>query len=154
MAKLFCFASRNLENVRRGYEAKRWAVATVSRSAMAGRISKAEKYMDVGSFGLLYCNPIQSFTVPFVVKSKADPTAVERDIWPEPWVLPFDIEPLGSPDKFLSKNEAERRWPILERRMPPYTSVSAALNFTGTTVFVPVEISVHEWDAILADLGR
>jgi hypothetical protein len=120
---------------------------------MSGRVSKARKYMDVGSLGLLYCNPTHSFTVPFVVRSKADPHFVEMDIWPEAWVLPFDIEPLGSPDVQLSRGEAERSWPILQRRMPPYTSVSAALIFTGTTVFVPVEVSDAEWGAILADLG-
>src|SRR4051812_45806393 len=119
MHKLFCFASRNLENIRRGYEAKRWAVATVSSSAMAGRISKAKKYMDVGSLGLLYCNPTHSFTVPFVVKSKANPWMVEADIWPEAWVLPFDIEPLGPPDIQISNKAAEERWPLLKRRMPP-----------------------------------
>jgi hypothetical protein len=151
--KLFCFASRNLENIRRGVRAGRWAVATVSDVSMKGRITKARKNLEPGDRGLLYCNPTHSFTSPFIVTSKADPTAVVADIWPEPWVLPFWIRPLGEPDKQLHMDEARARWPLLQRRMPPYTSVSAALNFTGSTVFVPVEITKEDWQIILSDLA-
>jgi hypothetical protein len=53
---LFCFASRDEENIRRGIEARKWAVASVSDWAMRTRIGKARKYLKVGSLGLLSCS--------------------------------------------------------------------------------------------------
>ena len=73
---LFCFASRNEKNIWLGVEARKWAVATVTDSAMQGRKTKARKYLKPGSKGLLYCNPTHSFTTPFVVESPADPNKV------------------------------------------------------------------------------
>ena len=43
---LFCFASRNEDNIRRGIVARKWAVAKLSESAMRGRITKARKYLN------------------------------------------------------------------------------------------------------------
>jgi hypothetical protein len=150
---LFCFASRNEENIWRGVKARRWAVATVSDAAMKGRITKARRYLAPGSKGLLYCNPTHAFTTPFIVKSRADPDAVVREIWPEPWVLPFEIEPLGDPTRQLPAKSALLRWPFLLNR-PHYKSVTAAMNITGSTVFVPVDISDEDWRTMLDDLAR
>jgi hypothetical protein len=151
--QIFTFASRSIENIQRGFEAQTWAVATVSSSAMKGRITKAEKYFAIGSQGILYCSPTQSFTVPFIVKTKANPHRVVKDIWPEPWVLPFEIQPLGNPTKQLHRDTAEKRWPFLRRGVLLKGSVSAAMNFTGSTVFVPVELSDEDWQIILEDLS-
>jgi hypothetical protein len=107
--KLFCFASRNLENIWLGVRANKWAVATVSDSAMRGRITKAERYFMPGAHGLLYCNPTQSFTTPFIATSKADPSAVVTDVWPEAWVLPFSMRPLGDPRRQVHKDHAAAR---------------------------------------------
>lgn len=149
--KLFTFASRNEKNIKLGFDSKLWAVATVSFSAMAARITKAEKYMEVGDCGLLYSNITHSFTVPFIVRSKADPNRVVTDIWPEPWRLPFSIEPLGDPSRQVHMHSAQSRWPIL--RNSTQSSVSAAMNFTGTTVFVPKVITQEDWDIVLHDLA-
>jgi hypothetical protein len=146
--KLFCFASKNLENIRRGVEARRWAVATVSRSAMRGRMTKARRYFEPGSRGLLYCNSTHSFTTPFIVESQADPNAVVTDIWPEPWVLPFSMRPLGGTHKQIIGGVAAARWPFLRDRLPPRGGVSAAMNLTGATVFTPVEITEADWKLI------
>jgi hypothetical protein len=148
---LFCFASRSETNIWLGVRAKKWAVATVSFSAMVARISKAEKYLNVGDLGILYCNPSHSFTTPFFVRSKADPVAVVSNIWPEPWRLPFDIEPLGDPSKQLHMSDAWKKWPVLQNN--PLKSISAAMNITGTTVFVPKRISEDDWNMILEDIG-
>lgn len=150
---LFCFASRNEENIWRGYKARMWAVATVSDSQMRGRVTKANKYLKNGSRGLLYCAPTQSFTVPFIVMSSADPHKIVKDIWPEPWVLPFKINPLGNPSRKISAASAELRWPYFHRRPHLWGGVTAAMNATGVTVFVPVDISEEDWTLILADLG-
>jgi hypothetical protein len=45
---------------------------------------------------------------------------------------------------------AKERWSMLKNSLA--TSVSAAMNITGTTVFVPNEISANDWAAILQDL--
>ena len=151
--KLFCFASRCEENIWRGVRAKKWAVAKVSDSAMRARITKAERYFVPGARGVLYCNPTHSFTTPFVATSEADPNAVVTDIWPEPWVLPFSMKPLGDPRRQVPMGAAVMRWSVLIERLRTYSSVSAALNITGTTVFVPTEIPEQAWQMILDDLA-
>lgn len=137
---LFCFASKNLENLQIGVAKERWAVATLSnQQSLAGRITKARRYLRPGAFGLFYCNPTHSFTTPFVVRSCVDADQVVSDVWPESWILPFEIEPLGDPSKQLPAAEATERWPILKKRLRERMGregVSAAMNLTGTTVFV------------------
>ena len=154
---LFCFASKNAENIRRGVAEKRWAVATLlNQQSMAARRTKALRYLREGSLGILYCNTTKSFTRPFIVASKADPTTIVSDIWPEPWCLPFDIEPLGDLSRQLPAEEARERWPVLRQRLEKNHGrggVSAAMNITGTTVFVPVSITEEEWHIILNDLA-
>jgi hypothetical protein len=152
--RLFCFASRSVENIRRGIEAKRWAVAKVTDTAMKARITKAERNLRPGDLGLLYCNPLHAFTVPFIVETRADPGAVITNVWPEPWVLPFDIAPLGDLRRSVEQNDAMGRWPIIQKRLAPSGGVSAAMNITGTTVFVPVEIELADWRIILDDLAN
>lgn len=150
---LFCFSSRNEENIRRGCEARLWAVATVGGSQMQARITKARRYLKVGSRGVLYCGPRHSFTVPFLVESTADPSAVVNDIWPEPWVLPFRIQPLGGPSKMLPAESAMLLWPCLHDKAHKHGGVTAAMNATGTTAFVPTQVSEEDWALILRDLA-
>lgn len=151
---IFCFASRNERNIQIGIERQLWAVATLAnQSSMAARATKAKKYLRPGAFGVLYCNPLHSFTTPFVVDSVADPEQVVSDVWPEPWRLPFRIKTLGDFPRRLHKDEAAKRWPTLKKRLATRGSVSAAFNFTGTTTFVPVDITAEDWAAICQDLG-
>ena len=147
---LFCFASKNLTNIWAGVGARLWAVAETSPSDMKARITKAKRLV-VGSLGLLYCNETHSFTTPFLVYSTPDPDRIISDIWPEAWRLPFRIHPLGNPSRQLHMDTAKQRWPVLMNSKQ--ASVSAALNITGTTVFVPTEISAEDWSLILDDLS-
>jgi len=87
------------------------------------------------------------------VESKADPDTVVKDIWPEPWVLPFAINPLGDLSKQLHADAARMRWPLIERQWRGRGGVTAALNITGVTVFVPVAITEEDWRLILTDLA-
>lgn len=105
----------------------------------------------VGSLGLLYCNETHSFTTPFLVYSPPDPERRVTDVWPEPWRLPLNIHPLGNPTRQLHMDIAKERWPVLKNS--GQASVSAAMNITGTTVFVPTEISAEDWSLILSDLS-
>src|SRR6516165_4646676 len=97
---------------------------------MRCRSTKAKNYLIPGVHGLLYCNPLHAFMVPFVVTSPADLDAVVKDVWPEPWVLPFAIRPLGDPRRKTSQESAMAHWPILIRRQEErgIKSVTAALN--------------------------
>jgi hypothetical protein len=49
--------------------------------------------------------------------------------------------------------DAWERWPVLQNKVRGPGGISAAMNITGTTVFVPVEISVKDWELILEDLA-
>jgi hypothetical protein len=151
---LFCFACRNVRNIELGVQYQTWAVATLlNLSSRAARARKAEKYLYPDALGILYCNPKHSFTTPFIVRSKADQTRIVEDIWPEAWCLPFAIEPLGDPSHMVSAEHARKRWPVVKKRWGPRGGVSAAMNITGTTVFVPVTITVEDWEIICGDLA-
>jgi len=155
--ELFSFASRNTRNIELGIEHQTWAVGTLlNQSAMAGRMTKAERYLKPGVLGVLYCNPLHAFTTPFIVRSRADPVRVITDIWPEPWRLPFAIQTLGDLSKRIHKDQAAKRWPTLKERLAERRAggVSAAFNITGTTVFVPVSISAEDWAVICNDLAN
>jgi len=147
---LFCFACKNLTNIWAGIGAGMWAVAETSESDMKARITKSKR-MKVGSLGVLYCNETHSFTTPFLVYSAPDAEKVVTDVWPEKWRLPFRIHPLGNPSRQVHMDEAKKLWPVLKASSA--SSVSAAMNLTGTTVFVPVEISADDWAAIVKGLA-
>jgi hypothetical protein len=148
--ELFCFASKSLTNIWAGIGARMWAVAETSESDMKARITKSKR-MRVGSLGLLYCNETHSFTTPFLVYSEPNTEEVIANIWPEKWRLPFRIHPLGDPSRQVHMDSAKKSWPILKKSSA--ASVSAAMNITGTTVFVPIEISTDDWAAIINDLS-
>lgn len=148
--ELYCFASKNLTNIWAGIGAGQWAVAETSPTDMKARITKSKR-MKIGSAGLLYCNETHSFTTPFLVCSEPDPNHIVTDIWPERWRLPFRIHPLGSPSRQLLAEHAKVQWPALSD--VGAGGVSAAMNITGTTVFVPTEISSEDWSLILTSLG-
>lgn len=148
--ELFCFASKNLTNIWAGIGARMWAVAETSATDMKARITKSKR-LKVGSLGLLYCNETHSFTTPFLVYSEPDPEKVVSDVWSEKWRLPFRIHPLGTPARQVHMDAAKTRWPILKN--VGAGGVSAAMHITGTTVFVPTEISGDDWALILSDLS-
>ena len=80
---------------------------------------------------------------PVFATSAADPRAVIADIWPEPWVLPFSIEPLGDLSRQIKGDLAKELWPILKDC--GVGGVTAAMNATGVTVFVPIQIADSDW---------
>lgn len=148
--ELFCFASKNLTNIWAGIGAQLWAVNETSPADMKARITKSRR-LKVGSAGLLYCSETHSFTTPFLVYSEPDPVREVTEVWPEKWRLPFKIHPLGSPSRQLSAEAAKAQWPVLKG--VGQGGVSAAMNITGATVFVPTEISTDDWALILSALA-
>jgi hypothetical protein len=147
---LFCFASYSLTNIWAGIGAGLWAVKETSESDMKVRITKSRR-MTVGSIGVLYCNDTHSFTTPFLVLSEPELDRAVTDIWPERWRLPFRIHAFGNPTRQVHKDKASSKWPVLKKTTA--SSISAAMNLTGTTVFVPKEIAAEDWALIITDLA-
>ena len=146
-----------MRNIELGVEHRLWAVSSLSnQQSMNSRIGRARNYLHPGAFGVLYCGPTHSFTTPFLVESFPDFSRVVVDIWPEPWRLPFQIKPLGSPSRQLHMSEAARRWPTLRERMARVRGggVTAAFNLTGAVVFSPVQIQPEDWGIICNDLAH
>ncbi|MEX1180702.1 MAG: hypothetical protein WEB63_07830 [Cucumibacter sp.] len=75
------------------------------------------------------------------------------DIWPEPWVLPFSIRPLGDLSRQIPADVARQRWPVVSTRWPTMGGISAAMNITGATAFSPVPITDDDWKIMLGDLA-
>ena len=146
--KVFFFGSKSLTNIWAGIGSGLWAVSE-SKDTQA-RITKSLA-MRVGSLGVLYCTEVHSFTTPFIVYSKPDPNKVVNDIWPEKWRLPFKIHPLGTPHRLLHMDKAKEILPIL--KSSNVSSVSAALNITGTTVFVPKDLTTKDWEIFIKYLA-
>lgn len=150
--RIYGFASDSLTNIWAGIGAQRWAVGKAASEAYEkGRLTKAAK-MPIGAFGILYCNETSSYTTPFVVYSRPDPSAVIRNIWADPWVLPFGIKPLGNPDRSLSvaqmieviPNAAERG--IVDPR-------KHLITVQGNFAFQSSEISEDDWAALIEHLA-
>src|ERR1051325_3064382 len=113
--EIFVFSSKNLTNIWAGIGARLWAVAQRDESASAsGRRTKSQN-LRVGSLGLLYCVETHSLTTPFIVYSKPVPDGVVGDVWPEKWVLPFQMFPLGTPERQISSSEAKSVLPIFKK---------------------------------------
>jgi hypothetical protein len=148
--RLFVFASNNLTNIWAGLGAGRWAVAASNQPGFSkGRVTKSRN-MPVGAFGLLYCTATKSFTVPFVVYSTADEQEVVRDIWPEPWVLPFSIKPLGSPRRQLPRALARAKLPSVRDAKVPLEKL---VHVTATTAFSGSTITDADWAVLVHELA-
>jgi hypothetical protein len=135
---LFCFASRSLENIWLGVRARRWAVATVSNPQMRTRRTKAEKYLFPGSPGTALLQPHSLVHCSIHRRIESGPPRCNRGYLARTMGVPFHINPLGDPRRQVPAEQAWQRWPILRRRQNRAGGVSAAMNITGTTVFVPV----------------
>ena len=87
---IFVFSSKNLTNIWAGIGARLWAVSdTGDATTFQSRRTKSQG-MKIGTFGILYCNETQTLTTPFIVYSKPDAKRTVKNVWPEPWVLPFN----------------------------------------------------------------
>lgn len=150
---LFVFSSRSLTNIWAGLGARMWAVSQRDESAMRELKTKAGR-MYLGALGLLYCSDpnIQALTTPFLVYSSPDPNKVIDNVWPEPWVMPFRIHPLGTPDKQLHKDTAKTLLPIFKAKNT--TNIGHAFAIQPTTVFVPTTISSEDWQIIIEHLAE
>ncbi|MGE0213085.1 MAG: hypothetical protein AB7S41_15455 [Parvibaculaceae bacterium] len=146
--KLYSFASDNLTNIWAGIGAGMWAVGESGNSTFVkGRITKAAR-MPIGAFGILYCNDTGSLTVPFVVYSKANPDRIEVQVWSKSWVLPFNIKPLGTPRRQLSRDRAKEVIPSLASN-----SFEKLFLVQGQFAFQSTDVTDEDWAVLIQELA-
>ena len=146
--RVWLSASKNLRNIRIGFNAQKWAVSEIDDASMNARFTKSRR-MSIGEHGLIYCSENQSFTMPFTILSKPRFEKI-TDVWPEPWGLPFSIEPLGSPGHRVPLYSAKRSWRCLHDVRNPTHRLN---GMNGKTVFVPNDIPEEDWQSIIRHLG-
>ena len=148
--RIYVFTSDNLTNVWAGVGAQMWAVPlSNSENSNKGRKTKAAK-MPVGALGLLYCSSDRTFTSPFVVHSKADPSQVVEHVWPGKWILPFSIRTIGNPHSRVSWNDVAASMPSCVEGKP----LHKVLHVEPLTVFTSDEISEADWSFLLSKLAN
>jgi hypothetical protein len=146
--QLYLFSSENIRNIEIGFKAEKWAVSDLDETTMKMRYTKSHE-MKVGAFGLLYCAEDHFFTVPFEVLTQPIFETIP-DPWPEPWSLPFNIKPLGTPNRRVSLGVAKHSWHCLRDS----TNAACTLNgINGRTIFVPNDIPDDDWTRIINDVG-
>lgn len=116
--KLFIFPSATTTNIWAGIGAGMWAVKESPDSSRMRELTTKSRHMPVGSLGVLWRTQANFFTTPFIVYSEPDSNQSVTDVWPETWVLPFRIHPLGMPRRRLGASEARQLLPVL-RNDPP-----------------------------------
>lgn len=148
MVPVYCFSSENLTNVWAGYGARKWAVSEAQEREMRRRETTSLE-MPIGAYGLIWCSAedIKSFTMPFRVVSEPR-WITEAHIWPEPWSMPFDIEPLGSPARRLTRADAGKLLDCLKE----VRSMTDVFFVGGSCAFVPSKIPDEGWEIILEEL--
>ena len=148
--RLYAFASNNLTNIWAGIGAGMWAVAASEDPGFTKtRIGKAAK-MPVGAFGLLYCTETRSFTVPFVVYSKARDDKI-KNVWPEEWVLPFNMKPLGTPRRQLGRERARDLLPSLRDRK---VDLNKLIPVPPTFAFNGSDVGDDDWSVLINELAE
>lgn len=146
---VFVFSSSSITNIWAGFGAATWAVSIGNDEANnKGKVTKSQK-MKVGSFGILYCEPWKSFTVPFVTSSKPDANAYESEIWEGTWMLPFNFKPLGTPRRRLEGSEVLKLAGAKSRGL---SNFGHYLKVQGNLVFNPSKIEADDWQEIVSRL--
>jgi hypothetical protein len=147
---IYAFPSRTRTNIWAGIGRGLWAVSHSKHpSTNKGRATKAAK-MPIGAFGLLYCSENQTYSTPFVVLSEPDPTLMVIGVWPEEWILPFQIRALGSPLRSVRREDMYQLLPSL--RANPSLSVDDLLEIRGVQAFNASTVTEADWAALFQAL--
>jgi hypothetical protein len=143
---VFAFTSRTVTNIWAGIGRGLWAVSESQHDSVnKGRETKASKML-IGSFGLIYCSEDQSYSTPFVVLS--EPTGVAERVWPETWIMPFRIRPLGNPSKSVRRADMPKLLPALAGGR----SVDDLLQIRGVQTFNASEVPQEDWAILMKEL--
>lgn len=146
MTDIYCFSSNNQTNLWAGFGAKMWAVSDCDRKQMETRKTKSMNF-PVGGFGLLYCSASKFFTMPFKIRTDVEWRVVEN-IWPEPWAMPFGIEPFGSPALRLTIADAMKLLDCMKGK----STITDVFFIGGACNFTPSHIPDADWQVILEEL--
>jgi len=141
---IYVFSSKDLTNIWAAIGAKKWAVS--KKQSSNASICTRSQNLPIGSLGLFYCVKEQSLTTPFVIRSKPKEEDA-KDIWPQTWALPFDIIPLGSPEKRVPKDDLKILLPSLKNK-----SWNQLIHVSGSTVFSASKISEEDWGILINKL--
>lgn len=146
--EIYVFSSKDLTNIWAGVGARKWAVSP-KLAKNKGTITKSQR-LQIGSLGILYCSDTEEFTTPFLVKSVPEKDGEISHVWPQKWGLPFEIAPLGSPSKRLSKN-------LLTKNMPSVISTGKQWNkilyVQPNFSFQPSHITAEDWAFLYSALS-
>jgi hypothetical protein len=148
MTDVYCFTSNNQTNLWAGYGAKMWAVSDCDRTQMEVRKTKSMNF-PVGGFGLIYCSDGKFLTMPFKLRTDVE-WRMEDKIWPEPWAMPFGIEPLGSPRFRLPTADAKKVLDCFKGK----NSLTDVFFVGGACNFTPSRIPDDDWELILEELAQ
>jgi hypothetical protein len=150
---LYVFSSVNWENIWIGFRHRLWAVSRAEEHVMKARRTRAKR-VEIGDCGILYVHKSDKsgFTVPFYFKSMPDVCRNAPPIWPEEWEMPFEIEPLGSPNYWWLARHAAESLPFNATRKE--RNLSKVFNCQGTAVFAPIEIGEEDWAILRERLAR
>ena len=146
--QIYVFSSNNLTNIWAGVGAGMWAVS-VKLASKKGTVTKARK-VKIGALGILYCSETHEFTTPFLFKRVPKEESV-KDVWQDPWGLPFEISPLGSPKSRLSKDKLKKEMPSVVESGKQWDNV---LKVRPTFSFQTMEISSADWAYLFEKLGN
>ncbi len=149
--EIFTFASNNLTNIWAGIGARLWAVSHTENPTTAKVRKTKSQNMRVGSFGILHCNETQALTTPFIVYSKPDLNRVVANVWPEKWVLPFRIFPLGSPEWQMGKDEAKEILPVFKKSRE--ANFGNIFHVQAVTAFSATKIELEDWEVLMGRLA-
>jgi hypothetical protein len=146
---LYTFPATSTREIQIGVDAKRWAI-TPSSKMKVSLATKAAK-IPIGARGIMYCSASKSLTTPFTFVSLPDPDQSVQGMWPGTRVFPFDIEPLGAPNREMGLDRARR---VLEVAVQSTsTNSSNIFNLAPTLMFNPIDITDTDWDTLLRNLG-
>lgn len=103
----------------------------------------------IGGLGLLYCSSGKFLTMPFKIRTEVE-WRIEDKIWPEPWAMPFGIEPLGSPALRLMTPDAKKLLDCFKGK----SSLTDVFFVGGACNFTPSPIPADDWEIILEELAQ
>lgn len=145
---LYVFSSKNVTNIWAGIGARRWAIS--ERASETPGPAARVTIFPIGSLGVIYVSGSEGgyLTTPFITCTQPDTNAEATDVWPETWVCPFKIHPLGTPERRLSIDTAQDVLPCLQDGGHWHH----ILKIAPVAVFSPVEITEEDWQIIVHHL--
>jgi hypothetical protein len=137
-----------LTNIWAGVGARLWAVS--EKQAANESIRGKARSLPVGALGLFYCVGTRAITTPFLILSRADQERVVKNVWHEPWALPFRISPIATPDKALPVSGLINMLPRLRRENISWNRV---LYVSPITAFAASVLTDTEWSDITSAIS-